>query len=174
MVGLCCRISRRSWTGRRSPFAGAPEGKGGGRDRGAREVGAAGRSKPAIQMLEQTLALGGCAVARVAGGRRAAGPRSERRLAPSSSLRRSLITADSKPLAVAKQLTSAGPLRSGPPTLSAASEEPTGSSIRWRKPTPRVRHMSARSTSARSSSRRHRAGWTAIRYRAHSIGELGV
>ena len=92
---------------------------------GSKEVGAAGRSKPAIQMLEQTLALGGVPSRESLG---AAGSWAEVRAAISAEFKPSaqLITADSKPLAVAKQLTSAGPLRSGPPTLSAATEEPTG------------------------------------------------
>ncbi len=104
-------------------LAGAPEGKAAA-GTGSTEVGAAGR-KPAIRMLEQTLALGGVPPRDSLG---AAGNWAEVRAAISAEFKPTaqLITADSKPLAVAKQLTSAGPLRSGPPTLAAATEEPTG------------------------------------------------
>lgn len=109
-----------------SGLAGAPEDKAAGAV--GKEVGAAGRSqpgKPAIRMLEQTLALGGVPSRDSLG---AAGSWAEIRAAISAEFKPTaqLITADSKPLAVTKQLTSAGPLRSGPPTLAAAAQEPTG------------------------------------------------
>lgn len=107
--------------------AGAPEGKGAASpgSPGEAGVGEGGRSKPAIRMLEQTLALGGVAPRDSLG---AAGSWAEIRAAITAEFKptAALITSDSKPQAVVKQLVSPGPMRSAPPTLATAAEEPTG------------------------------------------------
>lgn len=97
----------------------------------AAEVGSASRSpepprnKPPVRLLEQTLRLGGVPPRDSLGG---AGSWSDVRAGIVAEFKPTaeLITSDSKPLAVAKQLTRGTPLSSGPPSLAAAAVEPTG------------------------------------------------
>lgn len=125
--GLICCLIFGAADGR---AAGAPEGKetvsaAAPGSSGSSGQGAPARGKQPIRMLEQTLVLGGVPPRDSLGP---AGSWAEIRAAISAGFQptAALITSDSKALAVAKQLTSAGPLRSGPPTLAAAAEEPTG------------------------------------------------